>query len=272
MNTRNQHGIAIVLHFVAAAILGITVIGCFTVLNHPRIAPPDQVTSAGTVIDEANCGGCHTSSDLWSFHHSGLNQQLARFADESPDRESDWNYYYNPYDQYFAHEGWYGGGFYRDWSSYHHRSWWSLGYASRAMVKAVTSDGEGYVGRGARRDGADRQRTRSGAFVDLLPPPATTFISTSGGLPVSYSLPSSAARAAVDSTAVEESRGRTPTRVRSRYSGSQPVTHSPPPPATSASKSSTKVDDDEDDEEEESSKAKSTGRGARRTTNGSRTR
>jgi hypothetical protein len=265
MDTRNQHRSMIVVRILLPTILCVTAIGCYTVLNHPQIAPPERVTSTGTVIDEANCGGCHTSSDLWSFHHSGLNQQIDRMTGEPHGLEDDWTYYYNPYDRYFAREGWYNGGYYQSWSSYHHRSWWSLGYASRAMAKAViSSDDEEYVGRGARRDGADRQRSRGSTFVDLLPPPATTFMPMYGGLSVSTSLPPTAARTAADSAEAEESRGRTPSRVRSRYPSSQPVTHSAVAPAPATSESSKKAKDDDDDEEKKASKAKSTGRGARR--------
>jgi len=211
---------------VAGASIGL--FGCYTVLNHPQIAPQQQVTESGRVIGQNECAGCHTEADLWAFHHGA--------AWLAPSHE----YYYYRYDPYFLSRRWYGNRYYYGrWIAYYHNPWWYYsGYSGGAWTPEAPA-----VGRGEPREDYDRTEPRP-EFVPLPEYGPGPMPFTTSGLPLSTGSNGSntaTERAAKDSTSDYQGR---PVRVEPRSTQS-----SPPPaqePASNSSGQQKQASDDED--------------------------
>jgi len=222
----------------ASVAVGATVglLGCYTVINHPRMNPQDQVTEQGNVVGQNQCTGCHTDAELWSFHHGA-----ALYA-------SGYDYYYG--DSYLLRNSWYGDRFYYSrWLAYYHNPWWFYAPSGGAWVPEAPA-----IGRGEPRDSADSVEPRFSPFLDVVPG-QTPLFSTGAGQPVSTGFVGGAApRAKQDSTSASSDDGGRPVRVEPRYPppASQPVaTEAPSSSSTSTStqeKQATNKDDQKDDD------------------------
>lgn len=246
-------------HWVASVVAGASVglVGCYTVLNHPEISPPDQVTERGDVIGDNQCAGCHTDRDLWSFHHG------ARWY--ASGREG----YYNYYDRYFLRQPWYGDRYYYTrWLAFYHRPWWYYTAGTGTWTPEAPA-----IGRGEHRDSVSSVEPRFTPYLDIGPGPMPF---TSVGPPVGtvYAGGSGPVAKPDSGTGAAQDAGR-PVRVEPRY----PAATSPPaaaePSSGSSSGSSTQQTEqtgqqqkqqaqDEDDQER--------GRGDDRQGSGSRSR
>lgn len=219
---------------VAGAAVGL--LGCYTVISHPRINPQDQVTERGDVIGASECTGCHGDAELWSFHHG------------APWYARSHEYYYYQYDPYFLGRSWYGDRYYyARWMAFYHHPWWlgtPSGYAWTPNSPAL--------GRGEPRDSADSVEPR---FFPLntIEPGIMPF--TRAGQPVSTGFVGGGEpRARRDSSDAQPPDYGRPVTVEPRY-----PTASPPPVSSGSSSGSSgssssqekqASDDDSEDQEE----------------------
>jgi len=188
--------------------------GCYTVLDHPRVAPEQQVTQSGTVIKDNQCAGCHTVGELWSYQHYRYGEPFHPVPSHASSISGSlvWDHYYYRYDPYFVRARWYGDNYYTRWSRYRHTPWWCCGDDDWTGGEPRPSA----VGRGASRDGYDGNGPRTVAPSQSYNPnmgPASSMPYSPPG--VIYTSPSGAA----SKDAAEEeaaSSGRQPGNVRSR--------------------------------------------------------
>jgi len=212
--------------------------GCYTVLSHPQLAPRQQITEDGTVVETNQCASCHTQSDLWSFHHRGWYSQYN-------------SYFYNQYDPLFFRSRWYGDSyFYGRWVSYRYSPWWYYpGSRTGAWHPELPA-----VGRGQVRDSVNSVDPRD-SFVGLPgygPGPMPSF--QRSALPLNTGMAGSPATSRVtrDSTSADRgsaTEGR-PVRVEPRNDAPAPLPVSQQPvQQPAATKSAEKAQESEDQEQ-----------------------
>ncbi len=214
--------------------------GCYTVLSHPQLAPRQQITENGTVVETDQCASCHTQNDLWSFHHRGW---YSRYN----------SYFYNQYDPLFFRSRWYGDSyFYGRWVSYRYSPWWYYpGSRTGAWHPELPA-----VGRGQMRDSVNRVDPRD-SFVGLPgygPGPMPSF--PRSALPLNTGMAGSPATSRVtrDSTSTSADRGSAtetrPVRVEARNEAPAPLPVSQQPvQQPAATKSAEKPQESEDQEQ-----------------------
>ncbi len=190
--------------------------GCYTVLNHPRVAPDQQVTESGTVIKEDQCASCHTQGELWAFHHYPYGgDPFYASPSHSPSLSGSlvWDYYYYRHDPYFVRARWYRDTYYRRWYAYHHSPWWCCDDDWTGVGPG--DGGRDAVGRGAARDGYDRSGPRTQApdqNYDTYMGPA----SSSSRYPGVHFVPSNGSASKEASEEEQSAQSGRPHTVRSR--------------------------------------------------------
>jgi hypothetical protein len=234
-----------------AAVIGMAMAlsGCYTVMTHPTTSPDQYVTDSGEMIAPDNCAGCHSGSELWSYHHRAY--WLA-----PSHRHSLSGYYAYRYDHLFLGTRYYDPYYYDRWASYYYSPWWGRYKGPRYHpTPGVPSGSEPGPGRGALPDNAQVQELRD-EYIPLLGPGSGPMSFSRPLQPVATNGDQSAARAGQGttdsdskgvSTSSDAGRGAAPTSVTPVQ---RPPSQSPPPPSTSssgsASKQSTQSNDDDD--------------------------
>jgi len=234
-----------------AAVIGMAMAlsGCYTVMTHPTTSPDQHVTDTGEMIAPDNCAGCHSGSELWSYHHSAY--WLA-----PSHRHSLSGYYAYRYDHLFLGTRYYDPLYYDRWASYYYRPWWGRYIGPRYHPSpGVPTGSEPGPGRGALPDNAQVQELRD-EYIPLLGPGSGTMSFSRPLQPVATEGDPSAARAGQGtsdskgaSTTSDAGRGAAPTSVTPVQRNAPPSQSSPPPSTSSsgsASKQSTQSNDDDD--------------------------
>ena len=158
------------------AVLGLS--GCYTVLNHPTVAPEQQVDDTGNVIGSNDCSSCHTLSEVWEFHH---NPYYNGVPSHSSSGSWVWDYYVSRYDPYFLRWKYYKRPHYNRWLSYYHSPWWYWNPGSGGTRPATAQNEPAATGRGAQRDTYDQVYPRYGGSFTTTTPSASVSVPTGSG-------------------------------------------------------------------------------------------
>ena len=261
------------LRFTLLAALSLAAGGCYTVLTHPQTTPEQHVTDTGDVLAPNDCSGCHSGTELWSYHHDAYWLAPSHHSSLSgPSRRNSLSgYYAYRYDHLFVGHRWYNRRYYDRWAWYYYQPWWMHDrhprrvYHGQPVARQTTPSG---VRRGEHRDGYDRQEPRS-EFTPYIGP---------GTGPMTFSSPlqpaastGSTGRARTTSSGGSTSSSAPPARSQERQPSNvapRSGDSSPPPaqqPSSSGTSQSKQSDDDDDDSEPQR-------RGSRRSSSGSRSR
>ncbi len=152
------------LRFTLLVALSLAAGGCYTVLTHPQTTPEQHVTDTGDVLAPNDCSGCHSGSELWSYHHDAYWLAPSHHSSLSgpSHRNSLSGYYAYRYDHLFVGHRWYNRRYYDRWAWYYYQPWWMYDrHPQRGDHYGRPAEQRPTRHLGDRRDGYDRQEPRS---------------------------------------------------------------------------------------------------------------